>query len=80
MTSIRFIAIFVLYIADLFVQGARCQAPTNNAVLHGTIDVVVKTREGFVLATDSCGSDLQGNCMTRDIQKLFRFGTQTQVS
>lgn len=44
--------------------------------VHGTIDVIVATREGFVLATDSRATRGDGT-HSDDAQKLFRVGKRT---
>lgn len=48
-------------------------------LIHGTIDVVISTREGFVVATDSRGSNERGleKTYTDDVQKLFPIGDHT---
>jgi len=52
------------------------EARSKAGVIHGTIDVVVSTREGFALATDSRISNTVGNETTHvdDYEKLFSIG------
>lgn len=51
--------------------------PLRNAdIVHGTIDVVVATREGFVLASDSRATHLN-QTHSDDAQKLFTVGKDT---
>jgi hypothetical protein len=48
----------------------------KSGVIHGTVDVVVSTKEGFVLATDSRATKTVGleNSFTDDAQKLYTIG------
>src|SRR5690242_19505535 len=48
--------------------------PTSNYV-HGTIAIVVSTRDGFVLATDSRASNSDGT-HTDDARKAFTVGSR----
>lgn len=50
--------------------------PVTSVSVHGTIDVVIATREGFVLATDSRASKSDGTNRD-DAQKLFKVGKRT---
>jgi hypothetical protein len=59
-------------------------ADGTSAYIHGTIDVIVSTSEGFVLATDSRATrqenDSHGNPVTKhsdDEQKVFPIGDRT---
>jgi 20S proteasome alpha/beta subunit len=51
------------------------QEPASSYV-HGTIDVVVSTRDGFILATDSRGTQSNGS-HSDDFQKVFTVGGRT---
>jgi 20S proteasome alpha/beta subunit len=46
----------------------------ESSYIHGTIDVVISTRDGFVLATDSRATYNQGESHSDDAQKLFPIG------
>lgn len=57
-------------------------AQLESAYLHGTIDVVVSTREGFVLATDSRGTREGADgalSISDDQQKSFPIGKRGLV-
>jgi hypothetical protein len=45
-----------------------------SSYIHGTIDVVISTRKGFVLATDSRATYGEGEAHSDDAQKLFPIG------
>lgn len=47
---------------------------SQSSSIHGTIDIVVSTRTGFVLATDSRGTDLATRAHVDNMQKLFAIG------
>lgn len=60
------------------VPEASAGKPTTG-IIHGTVDVVISTREGFVLATDSRATKTVGAQTTYsdDAQKLFPVGNNT---
>jgi hypothetical protein len=59
----------------LSIAQVREQIP-QSALMHGTVDIVISTREGFVLATDSRGTMTRGTETIYDdnVQKLFPIG------
>ncbi len=60
-------------------SGQVREQDAQPGIIHGTIDVVISTREGFVLATDSRGTT-EGRLektYTDDVQKLFLIGDHT---
>ena len=55
----------------------NAQPELRSTYIHGTIDLIVATRGGFVLATDSRASSETG--YADDAQKAFAIGTSTAV-
>jgi 20S proteasome alpha/beta subunit len=61
------------------VTAQRLPEGTHTETVQGSVDVIISTKEGFVLATDSrlTTKTDSGTRYGDDAQKLFRVGTQT---
>jgi 20S proteasome alpha/beta subunit len=73
------IALFLAATSSLNAQGP-ISLPLNQEGVHGTIVVVVETRDGFVLAGDSRGTNLRNeNSLPEEYQKVFSIGRRTGI-
>jgi Proteasome subunit len=71
------IALLVLLVSSRLQTETKTAArpiEPSSTYVHGTIDVVIATREGFVMASDSRGSKSDGT-HTDDTQKIFPVGS-----
>jgi len=69
----------LLHLTIATVCALAQSAPQKPNLVHGTIVVVVSTKDGFVLAGDSQGTDANCRALPKEYEKVFAVGKRSGI-